>query len=288
LHEFADLLDDADRDLAGAPASGSEFANAFDDLADLFIDWGDDQKPALARARIVEPHLAHYAGLSPDGRGEFAEFYRAKKTDTTSGQLHPDALDPMDDEVWATLEHQLDLEVIKTWQRMIEAGGTAANGLWFEEAREFYVPDSNRPGGNFLIDTFDMTEVVTPAAWAALDESFKVDVDQRLPSDSVAEAMLVNEVQIELALEKPYLARINALQAKIDDGTATDQDRRNLDGAQFVFDTLLDAQVRIAEAKEEHIIDVLEDNRVPDNTLEWGPVEMSKGDRALKLVRGQG
>ena len=111
-------------------------------------------------------------------------------------------------------------------------------------------------------------------------------LEQPLPSDVVLEAMLVNEVQIELALEQPYLERINALQALVDDGTATEEDVRNLDGARFVFETLLDAQTRVAELKEDRIEDVLEDNGAPNNTLRWEPVESSKGDRALELVRG--
>lgn len=285
FHDFADLLDDADRDLSGAPANGTDAEDAFDDLGDLFIEWQDDRRQDLARSRTMGPHIADYEGLSDNLRKTFNDFYIDEMTNN-AGVLDPDALDPMDDAVWAMLGNQLHLESLKISKNMIEAGGTASHGLWFEQAREFYVPASNRPFGNFLIDTIDMAEVVTPADWQSMDPAVLDDLDQPLPSDVVKEAMLVNEVQIELALEKPYLDRINELQALVDGGSATDEDRRNLDGARFVFETLLDAQTRVAELKEDRIEDVLEDNGAPNNTLRWEPVESSKGDRALELVRG--
>lgn len=285
FHDFADLIDDADRDLSGAPANGTDAEDAFDDLGELFIEWQDDRRQDLARSRTMGPHIADYEGLSDNLRKTFNDFYIDEMTNN-AGALDPDALDPMDDAVWAMLGNQLHLESLKISKNMIEAGGTASHGLWFEQAREFYVPASNRPFGNFLIDTIDMSEVVTPADWQSIDPAVLEDLDQPLPSDLVKEAMLVNEVQIELALEKPYLERINELQALVDGGSATDEDRRNLDGARFVFETLLDAQTRVAELKEDRIEDVLEDNGAPNNTLRWEPVESSKGDRALELIRG--
>ena len=285
FHDFADVLDDADRDITGAPANGTDAEDAFDDMGDLLIEWQDDRRRDLARARVIAPHIADYEGLSDNLRRDFNDFYIDEMTNG-QGVLDPDALDPMDDEVWAMLGNQLALEANKISKNMIEAGGTASHGLWFEQAREFYVPASNRPFGNFLIDTIDMAEVVTPADWGELDPDVRDDLEQALPSDVVKEAMLVNEVQIELALEKPYLERINELQARVDDGTATDEDVRNLDGARFVFETLLDAQTRVAELKEDRVEDVLEDNGAPNNTLRWEPVAQSKGTRALEIVRG--
>ena len=286
FHDFADILDDADRDISGAPRNGTDADDAFDELADLFIEWQDDRRQDLARARVIGPHIADYEGLSDGLRQDFNDFYVEEMTDD-DGDLDNDFVDPMDDEVWAMLRNQLELESLKISKNMIEAGGTATHGMWFEEAREFYVPASNRPFGNFLIDTIDMAEIVAPADWATLDPAVVDDLEQPLPSDVVLEAMLVNEVQIELALEQPYLERINALQALVDDGTATEEDVRNLDGARFVFETLLDAQTRVAELKEDRIEKVLEDNGVPNNTMRWEPVEQSKGARALNLVRGR-
>jgi hypothetical protein len=236
---------------------------------------GDERRQDLARARIVRPHLADYDGLSENLRREFADFYREEE----------DELDPMDDDTWAMLRRQLELESLKISKSMIESGGTSARGLWLEQAREFHVPASDRPFGNFLIDTIDMTEVVTPGAWASLDPAVREDVDLPLPSDAVEEAFLVNEVQIELELERPYLERINELQARVDDVSATAEDERNLEGARFVFETLLDAQTRVAELKEERIVDVLEDNGAPEDVLDWGPEDQSKGERSLDLVR---
>jgi|GEM_PF-1390587 len=283
FHDFADILDDADRDISGAPANDTDASEALEDLGDILLDWQDAQRQELARARTVRPHLAHYRGMSAAERQSFADFYLAEMTD--NGVLDPDAIDPLDDAIWAQLGDQLELESLKVSQRMIEAGGTASQGLWFEQARDYYVPQSNRPFGNFLIDTIDMAEIVLPHDWEALDPAVRDQIDVPLPHDIVAEAMLVNEVQIELQLEQPYIERINALSELVDAGTASAEDLRNLEGAQFVLDTLMGAQTRVAELKEDHIEDVLEDNGVPNNSLVWEPVEQSKGVRALTLAR---
>ena len=62
-------------------------------------------------------------------------------------------------------------EQLKLAARQIEASGTAYRTLWFDEAREFYVPESGRQTWNFLIDTVDATAMVSDVEYATLDEA---------------------------------------------------------------------------------------------------------------------
>jgi hypothetical protein len=82
----------------------------------------------------------------------------------------------------------LEWEAKRRWYKQIEAAGTAAKGLWFDNAREFYIPRSRRNTGNFFIDTLDL----------------------------LFHSELVNEVQIELGLEAPYVERIRDLDEDLD------------------------------------------------------------------------
>jgi len=76
------------------------------------------------------------------------------------------------------------------------------------------VPTSRRNTGNFLIDTMDMTSMYSPDAWNSIPAAERTAAST-LPADKAFDTVLVNELQIELGLEEPYLARMSELAATI-------------------------------------------------------------------------
>ncbi len=119
---------------------------------------------------------------------------------------------PLDEERFRAIADQLLIENLRIWKRKIEAAGSAALGLWFDKTRQFYVPRSERRRqiGDFVIDTMDLTGMFTLDAWgdtpiADWDNESEPNIDKLFHST------LVNEVQIELGLEKPYVDQIAAL-----------------------------------------------------------------------------
>lgn len=101
-------------------------------------------------------------------------------------------------------------ELIPVLGRQVEAGGTAAKGLWFETARRIYAPYSYRNTGNILIDTIDVTGMFRPKAWEGVP--FEKQTNKNEPNiDEVFHATLVNEVQIELGSETGILNTLNAI-----------------------------------------------------------------------------
>ena len=121
---------------------------------------------------------------------------------------------PLDADGFANLGPQMTNEKVRLWQRQLESAGSAANGLWFDKARAFYVPSSRRNTGNFLIDTMDMTEMYSPEAWSSIPAAERTAANT-LPAGKAFDAVLVNELQIELGLEEPYLNRMTELGATI-------------------------------------------------------------------------
>ncbi len=109
---------------------------------------------------------------------------------------------------------QIRNEQVEIWMRQIESAGSVAKGMWFDEAREFYIPSSNRAWGNFLIDTMDFAAMYSADVWGDLppaERTAAVDLSQPPYSDKLIHATVVNEVQIELNSGGVYTDRLKEL-----------------------------------------------------------------------------
>lgn len=153
-------------------------------------------KPEAELQKDVDAFNAFGAAQKQEGNRDFRDY------------------EPMDLAAFRAVGPYMQEDALKTTSRMLESAGSTAQALWFDEARAFYVPRSTRNTGNFLIDTTDMTEFLKHTDWEAIPQ------DQRTPAhdiarDKVFHATLVNETQIELGLEKPYLERIGSLKKDI-------------------------------------------------------------------------
>ena len=74
-----------------------------------------------------------------------------------------------------------------------------------------------------------------------------------------------------------------AVFSMVSDGSATAEDESNLEGARFVFDTMVDSLLYLSAVKEEPFLDRLESEGAP-NTVTWEPSEESKGIKALLIL----
>lgn len=273
-HDVAEALDDIDRAITGT--SGLDY----DEYADMFEDFARANNTSLRLKRTIQPFLAFYQQLDmADGRVTFSDYAEAQFMD---GNEDFEDWQGLDDEKWGALGAHLEYEMLKISKRQIEYAGTAGNMMWFDQAREHYVPASSRPSGNFLIDTFDMTEMVTHEMWSTITEDER-RIDQPLDPAKIFHTVLVNEVQIELGQETAFVERVSALTEIIDGGMGTPEDEANLEGAQFVLAQYVMLMQSLAELKGEPIMDRLEDEGAP-NTISWSPAEYGKGETALRRL----
>jgi hypothetical protein len=281
-HEFGAALDDLDRDLTETRGLDS------DEFVAMFVAWRKSERAEFRRIKTAKTFLDEWdrlEGLSDAALGSaldaFNDFGAARQADGGDDFEDFAPIAPRD-AVWQALGKHLRFEYTKISQRMIEGTGTMANALWFDQAREFYVPTSSRPFGNFMIDTMDMTEMLTAQEWDRISEADR-KIDVPLDPATVFHTTLVNEVQIELGQEESYVTRIEELAALVAGGSASDEDVRNLEGARFVFARFNDALPFLAAVKEDKIRDRLEDAGASNN-LAWGPASASKGTIALLLL----
>jgi hypothetical protein len=116
------------------------------------------------------------------------------------------------------LRFQIRNEQVRVWMRQIQTAGSAARGMWFDEAREFYVPASRRTTGNFLIDTMDFASMYRADVWGdtpPADRTAAVDLTGDPYKARLIGSTLVNEVQIELNSGGEYTTRIKELESLI-------------------------------------------------------------------------
>jgi hypothetical protein len=232
-------------------------------------------------SRVTAPVLGIYGGLDvqvPSASNEPA----LRAALESAGNDDFEDFETVDDEIFAALGRHLEHATTKISQRQVEAAGSMALGLWFEQARESYVPSSNRPFGNFMIDTMDMAEMLTREEWIGLSAD-EQKIDTPLDPAKVFHTVLVNEVQIELGNEAPYLERIAELQEKVDAGSITAEEETILEGAQMVLAQMSDALIYLADIKKDKVLDRLDDNGAP-NSIEWVPSDASKGTIALRRL----
>jgi len=278
FHEFGEVVDNLDRDISAT--SGLDF----DEYIEMFSLWQSSLNSSLERKRTTHAFLARWESI--DGAGDKADQIAAFNTfgadELAAGNDDFEDFETVDDEIWNALGRHLDFQSTKFSQRQVEAAGSVALGLWFDQARETYVPSSNRPFGNFMIDTMDMAEMMTREEWIAIPEADR-KIDIPLDPAKVFHTVLVNEVQIELGNEAEYINLIQELQTKVDSGSATDEDLKRLEGTQFVLGQMSDGLIYLSDIKKEKLLDRLDDNGAP-NDIKWVPSPASKGTIALRRL----
>jgi len=277
-HEFGELVDNVDRNIS--MTSGLDF----EDYAPMFTAWQVSKNSSLARKRTTHASMAAWEQIdgAADKADQIAAFNTFGNEQRAADVKDFEDFEDVTDEVWDAIGLHLEFLTTKYSQRQVESAGSVGLGLWFDQARETYVPSSNRPFGNFMIDTMDMAEMVTREEWLGLSEADR-KIDVPLDPAKVFHTVLVNEVQIELGNEAAYIARISELQTKVDSGSATDEDLKRLEGTQFVLGQMSDALIYLSDIKKDKLLDRLDDNGAP-NDIRWVPSQASKGGTALRRL----
>lgn len=268
LHEFADQLDDADRILTNAVDED------FDDYTELFRDWRISLDRSFAVKTTWDSFVNSYKSLSTSTN-------RAGSIAAFNAFIGSQAA-PLDDAGWTRLGNYLDKMVLTVAEKQIATAGLAARQLWFDQARELWVPASNRAFSNFMIDTTDMTDMLSHEEWQSIpeaDRSFK----QPLPAAKVFNTVLVNELQIELGMEAAYVARLKELTEMVAMNPSDAALKAQLDGAKFVWATYIGAMKTLTELKGENILDRLKRAGANQN-IKWVAPSDSKGNQALKIL----
>ncbi|MCC6624281.1 MAG: hypothetical protein IT385_23720 [Deltaproteobacteria bacterium] len=279
LVAFAEELDEVDDILTGT--DGVADASAW---VEPYVLWQQSTSKELQKIRTAEPFLTiKTAAATPDDDARaLADFNGYGQAQRQAGNGDFRRFEAIDADRWAELHRFLLDEAIDDWERMITEAGTMARALWFELARQYYVPQSWRSYGNFIIDTFDWTDMVSEEEWQRIPDDQKKP-GAHLPADHVFHTTLVNEVQLELTEVSAYVERIEALTAQHEQAPDDAELERNLDGAKWVFDELQRSTRAIAELKGDAILERLEDEGGPDG-MGWGPATHAKGNTALLIL----
>jgi hypothetical protein len=271
LHEVASDLDDADRMITGAKDE------AFDEYAELFHDWRVSvDKAAFAAKTTWDSFVNSYTSLSASSSraGSIAAF------NTFIGSQAA----PLDDAGWTKLGQHLNKMVLTVAEKQIETAGIIAHQLWFDQAREHWVPNSSRAFSNFMIDTFDMADMMSAQEWESIPEANRT-FKEPLPAAKIFNTVLVNELQVELGMEKEYIARIKDLEAKLAAAPTDTTLKAQLDGAKFVWGQYVEAMKVLTELKGERVLDKLQDAGATG--ISWSAPPDSKGNQALKILAGR-
>jgi len=149
-------------------------------------------KPAAEKAADLAAYNKFGTDQKAAGRRPFRDFFAL-----TEAQLD-------------ALVFQISNEQHRLWLRQLECAGTAARGLWFDQARELYIPDSDRAWGNFMIDTMDFTTSWPASVWDGTPPAERT-MAVNPPEDKLLHATLVNELQIELTAVGDYTSRVRRL-----------------------------------------------------------------------------
>ncbi|HUS31099.1 MAG TPA: hypothetical protein VMZ53_21460, partial [Kofleriaceae bacterium] len=176
----------------------------------------------------------------------------------------------------------LEKMTLTTGERMIETAGIAAQQLWFDQARMMWVPGSSRAFSNFMIDTTDMTDMMTHEEWLSIPETER-SFAQPLPAAKIFNTVFVNELQIELGMEKAYVERLKTLEAQLAMSPNDANVKAQLEGAKFVWAQYTGAMKVLTELKGANVIDRLKRAGAPSG-ITWTAPSDSKGNIALKIL----
>lgn len=269
FHEFADELDDAERIITNT------LDQSFDDTADTFRDWRTSVEPSLRQRTTWDSFVNSYRSLSTTAN-------RANSIAAYNAFAQAAGQPTLNDAGWTRLGNYLDRKVISISERQIETAGIAATQLWFDQARRLWVPGSSRALSNFLIDTFDMTEMLSHEEWLSIPEADRT-FTRPLPAAKVFNTVLVNEVQIELGSEAAYVARLKELTEKLATNPNDAATKEQLEGATFVWAQYNESMRILAELKGANVLERLQRAGANQN-IRWAPPPDSKGNQALKIL----
>lgn len=277
-HEFADVLDDTDRAITDAADED------FDPFTDMFRAWRVSLDSSLARKTTWDSFLNSHRGLSSAANraSAIAGFNAYAATRQAAGDDDFDDFAPLDDAGWTRLGNYLEKKVLTVGERQIETAGLAGRMLWFDQARELWVPASSRAFSNFMIDTTDMAEMLSHEEWTSIPESER-SFEGPLPAAKVFHTVLVNELQIELGMEEAYVSRLRDLDAMIAADPNNPELAAQLEGARFVWAQYTGAMKVLTELKGDNVLSRLRRAGAPAS-IQWGAPPDSKGNTALKIL----
>ncbi|MEZ6183822.1 MAG: hypothetical protein R3F62_02305, partial [Planctomycetota bacterium] len=218
-HQLNQLLDDGDSEsLRRVITQSLERSDADEDAVEWFTLWARSEDPTLGPQRTLDRYVALHEGMLGDAaaRDRYNAYGEAQKA---AGENDFEDFEALDAQGWDALRFHLRNEQVRIWNRQIKTAGTMALGLWFDEAREFYVPSSRRSTGNFLIDTMDFAAMYQPTVFAGVapqDQTAAVDLSRSPYVEKLMHSTLVNEVQIELDSSAQYTDRIKELASVIE------------------------------------------------------------------------
>lgn len=201
-HDFAEAFDDMRRDIAGAKGGGAKDWR----LGKDFMTFMRSEDSVLRSTTTVKPFLDYFdKKLAGPDKDAFVEKFAGWLKDEQNNPKLAEASDK--DAALALIRKDMVNEHLHIMHRQVQASGTAATQLWFNEARDAYA-NINPTTFNFLIDTFDFVTDVKPEDWANLSDAQKNGLEE-IPADKIYNADLISEVQIELGYEKPYTDAIS-------------------------------------------------------------------------------
>lgn len=214
LHEVAaDLDDGSDQSLRRVITRALD--RTYDDHPDWYVAFQKakdavrngpqttyDKFVQLVRDTIALPDAERAAAL--------AEYNTFGSQQRAAGRRPFRDFEPLPADGLEALLRQLSNEQTRIWMRQIEASGTAGIGLWFDQARAFYIPGSFRSSGNFMIDTMDFTTSYPMTVWDGVAPADRLPTKD-LPEDQILHSVLVNELQIELTSVSAYTDRMRQL-----------------------------------------------------------------------------
>jgi hypothetical protein len=277
-HEYAVMLDDTDRVITNS------VDETFDPYTDMFRAWRKSVETTLRPKTTWDPFFNSYKSLSTatNRAGSIAAFntYGAAQKAANNDTFKKFAA--LDDAGWTKLGNYLEKMTLTISEHQIETGGIAARQLWFDQARTMWVPGSSRAFSNFMIDTTDMTDMLSQQEWnsiKAADRTFAAP----LPATKVFNTTFVNELQIELGMEKAYVDRLRTLEDQLAANPNDTTLKAQLEGARFVFAQYTGAMKVLTELKGGDIIDRLKKEGAP-STIKWSAPSDSKGNIALKIL----
>ncbi|MDQ3364163.1 MAG: hypothetical protein M3680_01865 [Myxococcota bacterium] len=278
FHELADALDDADRIITNATDEG------FDDYVDMFRAWRVGLDRTLAVKTTYDTFLNSYRGLSAttNRAASIAAFNAYGAAQRAANNDDFEDFEALDDAGWTRLGGYIEKATLTIGQRQLETAGIAARQLWFDQARQLWVPGSSRAFSNFMIDTTDMTEMLSHEEWTSIPETDRT-FTQPLPATKVFNTVLVNELQIELGMEEDYVTRLRELTAAVAAAPNDATLKAQLAGAQFVWAQYTGAMKVLTELKGAAILDRLRRAGAPAG-ITWAAPADSKGNTALKIL----
>jgi hypothetical protein len=196
--DFAVKLDDSRRDIAN---SGGRENRPFR-LTEDVIEFMKSKDAGSRSTMTVKPFMERFdKELAGPNRDAFVEELAVWLKDEKGESALFDAADK--DKALGSIRGDMVSEHLEIMHRQIEASGSMGKNLWFDSARKAYA-GNERQWGNFLIDTFDVSEFYTPEAWDKLSPEEKAGAEDIDPS-KMYHAEIINEVQIELRYEKPFV-----------------------------------------------------------------------------------